>query len=229
MARAVTAVSLHWLFHTGLWKSCWFSTRYLIEILRHLIHISDGSSSAFGCSSAKAAVIFCGGFLFIPFFFSTPKEKGASLWLGVEADQHKGKTSIPLPIWILVPLDLLKHQTTLLSFNFFMRKVTRCHCWPLPHYLKNATVPRDSLSLWWLCAPFPPFCQVFSLFSFCPEWPERTEFICWVDYCSFSMSVAILSLFLHCFGPVTFFGQEEGRQWEVISWTISPWWKIPIT
>lgn len=163
------------------------------------------------------------------FFFSTPKEKGASLWLGVEADQHKGKTSIPLPIWILVPLDLLKHQTTLLSFNFFMRKVTRCHCWPLPHYLKNATVPRDSLSLWWLCAPFPPFCQVFSLFSFCPEWPERTEFICWVDYCSFSMSVAILSLFLHCFGPVTFFGQEEGRQWEVISWTISPWWKIPIT
>lgn len=154
--------------------------------------------------------LFCGGFLFIPFFPVHQKGKEASLWFGVETAQHKGKTSIPLPIWIPVSQDLLKNQTTLLSFNIFTRKVARCHCWPLPHYLKNATVPRDLLSLWWLCAPFPPFCQVFFTLFILPRM-TRTELICWVDYCSFPMSVAILSLFLHCFGPMTFFGQEEGR------------------
>lgn len=118
-------------------------------------------------------------YLFLSFQY-TQRKKEASLWFGVETAQHKGKSSIPLLIWIPVSLDLLKNQTTLLSFNIFTRKVARCHCWPLPHYLKNATVPRDLLSPWWLCAPFPPFCQFFSLLSFCPEWPELSWFAGWI-------------------------------------------------
>lgn len=143
------------------------------------------------------------------FLFNTPKEKETSPWFGVETPQHKGKNSIPLSIWIPVSLDLLKNQTTLLSFNIFMRKVARCHCWPLPHHLRNATVPRDLLSLWWSCAPFPLFCQVFSLLSFCPEWPELSWFAGWIIV-PFQWVLLFCPFFSTAFGPWHFLGRKRG-------------------
>lgn len=145
VAWADTAVSLQWLLHISLWKCCWFSTRHLIEILRHLVLISEGSSPCLGCFFSQSWCGLLWRLSIYSFLFSTPKEREASLWFSVETAQHKETT---LPIWIPGSLDLLKNQTTLLSFNTFTRKVTWCHCWLLPRYLKNATVPGDLLSLW---------------------------------------------------------------------------------
>lgn len=145
VAWADTAVSLQWLLHISLKVLLILNKAFNWNIKALSPHFRRFKPLSLGCFFSQSWCGLLWRLSIYSFLFSTPKEREASLWFGVETAQHKETT---LPIWIPGSLDLLKNQTTLLSFNTFTRKVTWCHCWLLPHYLKNATVPGDLLSLW---------------------------------------------------------------------------------